>query len=216
MVSWRNYGNDALSVANSLPKNLIGVGHSMGGAALVMAALKAPELFRALIIYEPIIFPSEMRQAANSAQKPSPLVEGARRRRNTFASRQEAFANYASKPPMNVFEPSALQAYVDYGFKDEADSIVLKCSPELEARNFEMGLDHDTSDHLSELQVPTWVVSGLQHPTQPSGFAARIAEQIKSAKFIEWPDLGHFGPMQQPSRFADLIRQVDDLTSART
>ena len=184
----------------------------MGGAALVMAALQMPEIFCALIIYEPIIFPVEVQKSASTRNGPSPLVEGARRRRKTFASREEAFANYASKPPMNVFDPRALNAYVDHGFRDSNDSITLKCSPEHEARNFEMGADHDTSSQLKNLQVPTWVVSGAQQPAQPSGFAAQIANQIPNAKFIEWSDLGHFGLMQQPSRLAKLIREVDDLT----
>jgi len=211
-VHWSQYGQDAISVAKTLNTKIIAIGHSMGGAALVMAALQKPEIFRALIIYEPIIFPVEVQQSASTRSGPSPLVEGARRRRKTFASREEAFANYASKPPMNVFDPRALNAYVDHGFRDLNDSITLKCSPEHEARNFEMGTDHDTSSQLKNLQVPTWVVSGAQQPAQPSGFAAQIANQIPNAKFIEWSDLGHFGPMQQPSRLAKLIREVDDLT----
>jgi len=211
-VHWSQYGQDAISVAKTLNTKIIAIGHSMGGAALVMAALQMPEIFRALIIYEPIIFPVEVQQSASTRSGPSPLVEGARRRRKTFASREEAFANYASKPPMNVFDPRALNAYVNHGFRDSNDSITLKCSPEHEARNFEMGADHDTSSQLKNLQVPTWVVSGAQQPAQPSGLAAQIANQIPNAKFIEWSDLGHFGPMQQPSRLAKLIREVDDLT----
>ncbi len=210
-VHWSQYGQDAISVAKTLKTKIVAIGHSMGGAALVMAALQEPELFRALIIYEPIIFPVEVQQATSNRSGPSPLVEGARRRRKTFASREEAFANYASKPPMNVFDPRALNAYVDHGFRDLNDSITLKCSPEHEARNFEMGTDHDTSSQLKNLQVPTWVVSGAQQPAQPSGLAAQIANQIPNATFIEWSDLGHFGPMQQPSRLATLIREVDDL-----
>ena len=210
-VHWSQYGQDAISVAETLNTRIIAIGHSMGGAALVMAALQMPEIFRALIIYEPIIFPVEVQQSTLNRSGPSPLVEGARRRRKTFASREEAFANYASKPPMNVFDPRALNAYVDHGFRDLNDSITLKCSPEHEARNFEMGVDHDTSSQLKNLQVPTWVVSGAQQPAQPSGLAAQIANQIPNAKFIEWSDLGHFGPMQQPSRLAKLIREVDDL-----
>ena len=211
-VHWSQYGQDAISVAKTLNTKIIAIGHSMGGAALVMAALQKPEIFRALIIYEPIIFPVEVQQSTSTRSGPSPLVEGARRRRKTFASREEAFTNYASKPPMNVFDPRALNAYVDHGFRDLNGSITLKCSPEHEARNFEMGADHDTSSQLKNLQVPTWVVSGAQQPAQPSGFAAQIANQIPNAKFIEWSDLGHFGPMQQPSRLAKLIREVDDLT----
>lgn len=73
-----------------------------GGAALVMAAIREPQLFRALVLFEPIIFPDTAR---NSGKGPSPLVEGARRRRATFPSLDAAYDNYASKPPLNIFNP---------------------------------------------------------------------------------------------------------------
>ena len=117
---------------------------------------------------------------------------------------------------MNAFDPRALHAFVDYGFRDASDHIELKCAPEHEARNFEMGAIHETWDQLKNLRVPTWVVSGSQQQGQPSGFAANIAEQIVNSHFVEWQDLGHFGPMQQPERLAQLIREVDGLTSPNT
>ena len=141
-VTWQGYGDDALAIAKQTSIPTIAVGHSMGGAALVMAALVEPKLFRALILYEPIIFPNTIREIAKENKGASPMVEGARRRRKTFASRAEAFANYASKPPMNAFDPRALHAFVDHGFKDSSDCVEIKCAPEHEARNFEMGTIH--------------------------------------------------------------------------
>ncbi|NCU81459.1 MAG: alpha/beta hydrolase, partial [Acidimicrobiia bacterium] len=97
-----------------------------------------------------------------------------------------------------------------------SDHVELKCAPEHEARNFEMGAIHQTWDQLKNLKVPTWVVSGAQQTGQPSGFAANIAEQIAGAHFVEWQDLNHFGPMQQPERLAELVLEVDRLTSPNT
>ncbi|MCU1367158.1 MAG: hypothetical protein JWN39_2797, partial [Ilumatobacteraceae bacterium] len=58
-VDWHVYGHDCALVAESLSADgqVLGVGHSMGGAALLMAALAAPELFRGLVLYEPIVMP---------------------------------------------------------------------------------------------------------------------------------------------------------------
>lgn len=215
-VDWRGYGDDALAMVKQISKPPIAVGHSLGGAALVMAALVEPKLFRALILYEPIIFPRAIREIALNNPGPSPLAEGARRRRKTFVSRAEAFANYASKPPMNAFDPRALHAFVDHGFNDDGDQVTLKCAPEYEARNFEMGPVQETWDQLKNLRVPTWVVSSTLQAGQPSGFSANIAEQIADSHFVEWSDVGHFGPMQQPGRLADLVREVDRLTSPNT
>ena len=220
-VAWQGYCDDALAITKSLQnKNqIIAVGHSMGATALVMAALIEPELYKALILYEPIIFPESMRNAQTASHQPSPLAEGARRRRTTFASRDEAFANYSSKPPMNVFDEKSLRAYVDFGFNDvriaetNENCVVLKCNPEHEARTYETGTSHETWEQLHLLRVPTWIVAGAVAPMQPSSWSELIAKKIPNSKFIQWPDAGHFGPMQQPARLADLVREVDGLTS---
>ncbi|MFM8777113.1 MAG: alpha/beta fold hydrolase, partial [Actinomycetota bacterium] len=135
---------------------------------------------------------------------------------NYFASRAEAFANYASKPPMNEFDQRSLRAFVDHGFKDAVSGVTLKCAPEHEARNFEMGALHETWDNLRKLQVKTWVLSGVRQPMQPSGFASRIAEQIRGAQFQEMRELNHFGPMQKPEALAQFIRQVHEATTSNT
>jgi len=181
----------------------------MGGAALVMAALRAPELFRALVLFEPIIFPPQVRVGMNETGVPSPLADGARRRRSAFTSFDEAIANYSSKPPLNVMRPDALRAYVMHGFRAQHDGISIKCSPEHEARTYEMGAIHETWNDLPKLQVPVWLVSGEVIPHTPGAIAALIANEVPGSTLVQWSDLGHFGPMQDPQRFAQLITQVD-------
>ena len=218
-ANWSGYGDDALAVARviaaaktSTATSIIGAGHSMGGAALVMAALREPELFRALVLYEPIIFPPQVRVGTTNAGVPSPLAEGARRRRSTFSSFDEAITNYSSKPPLNVMRPDALHAYVIHGFRSRHDGISIKCSPEHEARTYEMGAIHETWNELPKLRVPVWLVSGEVIPHTPGAIAALIANEIPGSTLVQWNDLGHFGPMQDPQRFAQLITQVDEAT----
>jgi len=216
-ANWSGYGDDALAVSRVITAAhsatpIIGAGHSMGGAALVMAALRAPELFRALVLYEPIIFPPQVRVGVTNTGVPSPLANGARRRRSTFASYDEAIANYSSKPPLNVMRSDALRAYVMHGFRAQHDGISIKCSPEHEARTYEMGAIHETWNDLPKLRVPVWLVSGEVIPHTPGAIAALIANEVSGSTLVQWNDLGHFGPMQDPQRFAQLIAQVDAAT----
>lgn len=207
-VRWSGYGDDALAAARHAARNgpVIGAGHSMGGAALVMAALHAPELFRALVLFEPIIFPPTAREAMSA---PNPLADGARKRRSVFASFDEALANYSSKPPLNVFHPDALHAYVMFGFRQLSDgSVSLKCSPDHEARTYETAADLEIWTALDELAIPTWVVSGTELERGPSAIAPMVAAAIPNSHFVRFDDLGHFGPMQSPGNFAAIIRRV--------
>ena len=173
-VTWSGYGDDAQIVAQHVANQSgpsIAFGHSMGGAALVMAALRKPELFRALVLFEPIIFPPIVREKGD-AGGPSPLSEGARRRRSTFASFDEAIANYSSKPPLNVFQPEVLNDYVRFGFNSNADSTVtLKCNPDHEARTYESGAIHETWNDLAILRLPGSLVSRQMIPISHAAFS---------------------------------------------
>jgi pimeloyl-ACP methyl ester carboxylesterase len=209
-VDWNGYGDDAVAVASALhsPGGILGVGHSMGGACLLMAARRDPSLFRGLVVFEPIVFPTEGLLPPGTE---SPLVVGARRRRSSFPSFEDAIANYASKPPMGTFTDEALHAYVQGGFAVGEDGHVhLKCRPEHEARTFEMGGGHRTWDELGEITCPVVVVAGRPHPGTPAALAAGIAERLPHGQYVEMDDLDHFGPMTHPERVAALVEELAD------
>lgn len=207
-VDWTIYGHDAANVASTLQSDgpVIGIGHSMGGAALLMAALEAPERFRGLVVYEPIAMPANLMPADGQGNF---LANGARKRRSSFASCEDAIANYSGKPPMNVFTAATMQAYVRFGFEPGDDGQVhLKCRPEHEARTYEAGGNHGTWDRLGEIEVPVWVVCGLPEPMQPSARTEELANRIPGARYIELDHLGHFGPMQAPAEIAAIIAEA--------
>lgn len=210
-VDWYGYGDDAFAVAETLrePGGILGIGHSMGGACLLMAAHRDPTLFRGLVVFEPIVFPPL--EVLDGEGGRNSLAVGARRRRASFPTFDDAIANYASKPPLGAFTDEALRAYVEGGFALGEDGHVhLKCRPEHEAATFEMGHGHRTWEVLGEIQVPVWVVAGAPHPDQPSGLAAAIAERLGNARYLQFDHMDHFGPMTHPAEVAALVDQLAD------
>lgn len=216
-IEWRQYGNDALAAARALSAKhggepVVGVGHSMGGASLLMASLVEPSLFKCLFVFEPIVFPPPDDVA--SERPPNPLAGGARKRKSTFESFNAALENFTSKPPMASFHPQARAAYVQHGFKQMPDgTVALKCLPEHEARTYETGGTHGTWDDLTRITVPTYVISGAPAPFQPSGIAASIAERIPQSTYVQYDNMGHFGPLEHPHALATLVETT--LTAMR-
>ena len=208
-LSWRSYGDDALAAARFLSdKNngapIVGIGHSMGGASLLMAAHAQPELFQALFVFEPIVFPPATEEDGN--RPPNPLAGGARKRRATFPSFDAALENFTAKPPMNSFHPKAREAYVRHGFAPtDAGEVTLKCLPEHEARTYETGGGHGVWEDLPNIQTPVWVVSGAPAPFQPSAIAIRVAERLPHSTYVQYDEMGHFGPLEHPSVIAALV-----------
>lgn len=203
-IDWRHYGEDAEAMARSLETPVAAFGHSMGGASLLMAAHRDPSLFSHLVLYEPIVFPPQGIRPPGDG--PSPMVEGAKRRRASFPSYEAAIANYASKPPFDSFTPESLEAYVRFGFsQDDIGHVHLKCRPETEARTFEMSGHHGTWDVLPDIRVPVLVVAGQTLPMQPSAISQAIAERLPNGTYLQLDELDHFGPMTHPAVTAQII-----------
>jgi pimeloyl-ACP methyl ester carboxylesterase len=196
--AWRGLAADVAAVVDGLGlERPYGVGHSAGAAALVLAEEAGPGTFLALYGYEPVIMAIPLPYAALPE---NPLAAGARRRRPGFASRQEAFDNYASKPPFDRARPDALWAYVEHGFADVADgTVVLKCLPENEARMFEQSSRHDAFEHLPELTCPVTLVAGAatESPLGEPNLVA-LASRVSRATVELMPMLSHFGPLEDP------------------
>ncbi len=202
-VDWERYGDDALAVARALPGPLVGFGHSMGGACLLMAAHRDPTLFRHLVLFEPIVFPPS---GIRPDGEESPLAAGARRRRASFPSHDAALEHFRRRPPLSSFTDEALEGYVRHGFAPGPDGQVhLRCRPETEAETFETGGRHATWDLLPDIATPTLVVAGRVEPTQPSQVAAEVAGRLPHGAYLEREDLDHFGPMTHPAEIAALI-----------
>ncbi len=206
-IDWNRYGDDAQAAATAARHvagvPIVGFGHSMGAACLLMAAHRDPSLFERLVVFEPIVFPP-----AETRPRPSesPLSARARRRRTTFPSFEAAIANFAAKPPLNGFTPAALDAYVRFGFAAGGDGQVhLKCDPETEAGTFDRGGLHRAWDLIDQIDIPVMVVAGHPAEMQPSGIAAQVAERIPNCTYVQLDDLDHFGPMTQPDVIAALI-----------
>ena len=202
-MSWAGTGQDVLTAVDALGlTDPVAAGHSMGGASLLIAQLERPSAFRALWAFEPIVMPPEVASMSGS----NPLAEGARRRRPSFASAQAAIDNYAAKPPFSAHDPEALRAYVHHGFREEPDgSVTLRCRPEVEAATFEMGPQHHTFERLGGIEVPVTVARGREDAFSPSMFAPEVVGALPDGRLEDHPDLGHFGPMEDPGAIARSI-----------
>src|SRR5207245_2366963 len=126
---WNRFGADVLAVIDTLDlaaagRPVVAFGHSMGGAALVLAELARPGTFAGLWLFEPILPPA----ATVGFEGPNPMSEAAERRREVFESMEAAIENFSTKPPLDVFTPAAMRAYVEHGFSPQPDGTVrLKC-----------------------------------------------------------------------------------------
>lgn len=205
-LAWSGMADDVLAALNAdhFPMGpLHGIGHSMGGAALVLAAARQPDAFRSLWLYEPVVVPTDDRSLPAGD---NPMSEAAARRRDRFGSLDDAYENYRSKPPLDQLHPDALRAYVDGGFSSSADgSVTLRCQPFTEAEVFRHAAASGAWDVVATLELPVAVVTGRPEEVGPAAFAPAIADVLRQGVLIERPHLGHFGPLEDPAAMAEEV-----------
>lgn len=179
----------------------IGVGHSMGAAALAMAQLADPDHFRFLLLIEPIIFPGPHRREEHE------LGGVAAKRKGSFPDRETAKENFATRRAFARWHPDAIAGYVDCGLVG-AGPIELACDPRMEAEVYRGSSAHHTWDRLGEIEIPALVLCGEDSDTISPDLARSQAERLGSAGVEVVPDTGHFLPMERPDVVADRVRRL--------
>ncbi|MBV9661057.1 MAG: alpha/beta hydrolase [Acidimicrobiales bacterium] len=201
---WDCFVEDLLAVIDGLGLDgWRGLGHSLGGAVLLMAEARRGGTFSSLCCYEPVVMPPDWAALVADGAGRVSLAELARKRRPSFPSRQAALDNYRSKPPFGTFQPDVLDAYVEYGFVDEPDgSVTLACRREDEASVFEGALSSGAWGRLRHVRCPVAVLGGADLSNPVSRAAEQVARQLPQAGYRRFEELDHFGPMVDPAQVA--------------
>ncbi|GAB3271462.1 alpha/beta fold hydrolase [Parahaliea aestuarii] len=191
-ANWRQFARDlAQTLEQRGGEPVWMMGHSLGAVVSMLAAVGKPQLFRGLILLDPVFLPS--RQALAMAMTPEkvmrriPLVRKTLLRPSRFSDRQAAFAFHRGKRPFARMSDEALWDYVHAGTRPGADGIELAWSPAWEAAVYSsvplvwprllrlklptLGLRGEESDILSAAALQRWgrLQPGAQLETCPGG-----------------------------------------------
>ena len=190
-------------------EQIIGVGHSLGAVATMMAARKEPQRFRALVLIEPVFLPPHVLQAIRAHPKLAaerPFVLGALRRRDRWPSRADAFARFREKPVFARWSDEALWEYVNDGLHKDPTTgeVVLSYPREWEAR-FYARPPTNVWDELPALAHPTLAIRATESDTlYPDAWALWQTLQ-PSATFVEMDGVGHMLTAEAPEDVAGVV-----------
>ena len=103
---------------------VVGFGHSMGGAMLYAASTRSTDTMSRLLVFDPPMFRPTLRALMLALQVTGlfewhPLVRAARKRPTSFASRKEAEAFVASRRLYASFHPDILAAFLARGLVED-------------------------------------------------------------------------------------------------
>ena len=210
-IPWKQFGRDVAAVARELGvRDLIGVGHSMGGHSLVVAAAQYPEAFGELILLDPVILP----RGAYIGPYEEPHY--ARKRRNRWSSPQAMIERFRERAPFDKWNARVLNDYCEYGLLPDGDEFVLACPPEIEGAIYEQSRarESDPSQEIADLAIPVEVVRANAKTTDDPGrdMTASPTDPALASRFTQGRELlvpfTHFIPMEAPEFVAERIAEA--------
>ena len=196
-ADWGVFADDVLDAARALgPGPLIGVGHSLGATALLLAQARAPGTFDLLICFEPIL----------ATHHDPAFAEAASRRRAVFPSRADALARWSSRPPLSHLAPEVLADYGESGLAEEPDGTVrLRCAPEVEAQLFRTAISCPWRDALPRVSCPVVFLRGGESVVVTGESLAAACAELPAGRLVEVPGMDHLGPLVRPDAFAGVL-----------
>lgn len=206
---WAIYTDDLIAhlEQNCCPP-VVGIGHSMGAACTVFAAVRRPDLFRALILIETVMVSRPAAMLLNFIPKFVMLrTEPARStlmRRDTWSSRDEFIDDCQRHRAYRRFDEEALLALREHGVIETGDGRYRLAFPkDWEAHNYTQ--PPWLINHLAALQMPCLAIR-----TKPSVFCSgALWDEWKSrcpnTVFVENPQFGHLLPVESASATEALI-----------
>jgi len=213
---WRPLTDDLLrylDAHHSIP--IACVGHSMGGIALLRAALREPERFKAIVLLDPVLFPPyfirmwQIVFGLGLGERVHPLINGAKNRRHQFNDLERLYQGYRRKSVFRYFDEDALRAYVE-GIACPMDwgGYQLCYSAEWEVRIYVTGVwrDMDIWHGLPKLEVPTFIIRGAETDTfwERTGNMVRRKQPNIRVEALEMST--HLVPLERPKEASKLIQ----------
>jgi len=204
---WHDFAADFAAVAARLAGEAgyplaLGMGHSLGGTALLGAESLAPGHFERLLLLDPVTPPPGAPAPPERAAHVEGMASKALRRRADWPSRAEARAWFEERSLFDGWRPEALDLYVLDGLRDRVDGgVELKCPAAVEAATFSQGGGVDLLSWVRGLAPPTlwlWAERG----NFPVPYYEVLAASMRAAR-VERITTGHLIPMERPDLVAD-------------
>jgi pimeloyl-ACP methyl ester carboxylesterase len=193
----------------------IAIGHSVGGIVALRAALRQPELFRALVLIDPVLFPPFIIRswkvicALRLGYQMHPLVRETRDRRRQFDDLDRLFEGYRRKPVFRYMGDPELHAYIEGIACPGEHGYQLCYSADWEMRIYvtSVGSDMDIWRGLPGLNIPLLIIRGAETDTFWASTARRVLHKVPAAHVVTVSQATHLVPLERPNEVYRAIQE---------
>lgn len=197
---WRFFRDQVIALAEHLAGSgpFLAMGHSLGGASLLMAAPRLP--IARMVLLDPTVLTPLVSWIAPLL--PHPLAGIAEQRRSEFKNRRVVERSYRLSPLFKDWDNECFQGYLDSVLEARGDGMRLKMSPALEAKIFRSFHSGQWAEFRKN-KSPILVIRANRSPVTPPNAAARIVSWNSASSSITHAG-SHTFPMEDPAGVAQM------------
>lgn len=199
---------NTLDQQNTSP--VVGIGHSSGAVATMLAAAERPDLFSEVILIEPAFFSAWKRSmiglvtSLGFGDKLGPTPK-ALKRRDHFPDKETARKYFLQRRLFQVFHPQCFEDYLTHGLKpSDQGGVELAFSKETEIEIFR-STQTRAPKNLRKLKGK--MIYGETSDLFWKSDVAWWKRALPNFELIPFSG-GHLFPLEQPDKTADLINSI--------
>ena len=210
--SWNMLADDIISHMDNVGrKSVIGIGHSMGGVASWVAAVKRPDLFSRLILIDPVILPINYFRTMSFLpywvkKKFVPIIKIAANRTNRWKDREEAKKYLLSKSVFKRFHSKVLEDFLDYGMSANANELILRFPREWESRVY--ASPPNLWKMMNKKTCPITIIRAEFSDVINDERWVKIQNRLANGRFIQLDGARHLVPFEEPERCAKVLLEI--------
>jgi len=212
LKSWDLLADDIISHMDKLGRrDVIGVGHSMGGVASWLAAIKRPDLFKRLVLIDPVVLPLGYFYTMSFLpyrvkKKYVPIIKIAARRRNKWVNRTEALTYLLSKKVFQRFDSDVLSDFVQYALKDTEEGVTLSYPRSWESHVY--ASPPNLWPKMARTPCPITIIRAEYSDVINDERWSKIQNKVSHGSFVQMDGAGHLVPFEQPEECAKVLRGI--------
>ena len=217
LLDWSCFTQDLVETLEATQQEPVWMmGHSMGAVVSIQAAAQRPELFRGLVLIDPVFIEPEVialrREMPREQIDEMPLVRKTVSRPNRFASQQEAFDFHREKRVFTDFSDAVLWDYIRAGTRRNSEGeYELAYCREWEAAAYRTA--PPVWDELATVSLPVLGLRGETSTTLSTG-AFELWGRTQPQAELHQCRGGHLLPLELPLETAQVILDFLDSQSA--
>jgi pimeloyl-ACP methyl ester carboxylesterase len=208
--NWDIFANDLIQQIETQGKPVIAIGHSLGASCTVLAAIKRPDLFKALILIEPAMLSFSMsllfKFAPKKVIRDSKLVQGTLNKPDTWNTRDEYLTYIKKFKGYKKFSEQSYEDFADHAIRKEGEAFTLAFPKTWEAHNYTMApYLMNNFNRLDKLNVPTIAIRGASNMFFSDKLWEKWQAKQPKAIFLEDKNFAHLIPLEGPRECMALV-----------